>query len=333
MRLALSSTIVLVRSSRTPQSMRLPHARSGGFVGCVGPLARSTFYPCRHAGRTPYATCAVERVAANPLQPGAPSLRTVSQCAHPGQERAPGPVVHAATVVSCCAVARVSVCGLRPLWLLQLRSLGDHAVLEVAPQRDQQPARERHNADAAHALAACGKTAVEPLSECAVRLIAQPVPGDLHQQCAHAAIARLADALLALAIADVVGTGIESHAASQLTPVAEPAPAKHLAHQHPGALQAERAQLEQAHQWAALPEHRFHLLFAHLFHRQHLLPYQLLTHALARDLGPQRGGHLLLELLQALTPAAPAYPLQAHVVQHRQRTNAIHVGVALALQA
>src|ERR1044071_7938643 len=54
------------------------HARSGGSVGCVGPLARSTFYPCRHTDRTPYAACAVERVAANPLHRSAPSLKTVS---------------------------------------------------------------------------------------------------------------------------------------------------------------------------------------------------------------------------------------------------------------
>src|ERR1700682_1659117 len=74
--------------------MRLPRALSGGSVGCVGALDRFTFYPCRHAGRTPYASCAVERVAANPLHLSAPSLNDGKSLAHPARERAPGPVVH-----------------------------------------------------------------------------------------------------------------------------------------------------------------------------------------------------------------------------------------------
>src|SRR4029079_8878609 len=78
MRSHLSSSHCGVRSSCQSQSIRLPHAQLGGSVGYVGPLARSTFYPCRHLGRTPYASCAVERVAANPLHQSAPSLKTVS---------------------------------------------------------------------------------------------------------------------------------------------------------------------------------------------------------------------------------------------------------------
>src|SRR5690242_19388345 len=78
MRSHLSSSHCGVRSSCQSQSIRLPHAQLGGSVGYVGPLARSTFYPCRHLGRTPYASCAVERVVANPLHQSAPSLKTVS---------------------------------------------------------------------------------------------------------------------------------------------------------------------------------------------------------------------------------------------------------------
>src|SRR6266853_489493 len=165
--------------------MRLPRALSGGSVGCVGPLARSTFYPCRHAGRTPYASCAVERVAANPLHLSAPSLNDGESLAHPARERAPGPVVHATTVVSCsCDVVDGACCLhwlLLGLLLLKLRSRGYHALLNIAPQLDQQAAGQRHNADASRALAARSKALVEPFSECAVRLVAQPVPGDLHQ--------------------------------------------------------------------------------------------------------------------------------------------------------
>src|SRR5436190_23628389 len=104
--------------------MRLPRALSGGSVGCVGPLARSTFYPCRHAGRTPYASCAVERVAANPLHRSAPSLNDGECCTHPVRERAPGPLVHAANAVSNCCAVVVARCGCEWLWLFQLRPLG-----------------------------------------------------------------------------------------------------------------------------------------------------------------------------------------------------------------
>src|ERR1700674_2711493 len=101
--------------------MRLPHALSGGSVGCVGPLARSTFYPCRHAGRTPYASCAVERVAANPLHLSAPSLNDGKSLAHPARGRAHGPVVH----VQPLSVAPVKLWKLWMLWMAHVAYTSD----------------------------------------------------------------------------------------------------------------------------------------------------------------------------------------------------------------
>src|SRR6478735_6709752 len=298
MRLALSSTMVVIRLSCKSRSRGCRVHKPGGSVGCVGLRARSTFYPCRHVGRTPYASCAVERVAANPLHTSAPSLNDGECLTHPVRERAPGPVVY---VVNSLSVAAVSLrCWRLRLRAFQLCALRQHSVLDVAPQCDQQSARQGHDADAPHALAPCRKASVEPFTECAVWLIAQPVPGDLHQQGAYA-------------------------------PVAKAAPAKQLAGEQPGAGQANRAQLEQGQQRPLAQG--LQLRLAALLQCTHLLPHQLLAHALALDLGPQPRRHLPLELLQALSPPAPAHLLQAYVVQHRQRADAIHVGVAFALQA
>src|SRR6476660_8153460 len=327
MRLALSSTMVVIRLSCKSRSRGCRVHKPGGSVGCVGLRARSTFYPCRHVGRTPYASCAVERVAANPLHTSAPSLNDGECLTHPVRERAPGPVVY---VVNSLSVAAVSLrCWRLRLRAFQLCALRQHSVLDVAPQCDQQSARQGHDADAPHALAPCRKASVEPFTECAVWLIAQPVPGDLHQQGAYAPVARFADALLALRLAAVVGTGIESHAPGQLAPVAKAAPAKQLAGEQPGAGQANRAQLEQGQQRPLAQG--LQLRLAALLQCTHLLPHQLLAHALALDLGPQPRRHLPLELLQALSPPAPAHLLQAYVVQHRQGADPFTVGVPLAL--
>src|SRR5213593_606955 len=102
--------------------------------------------------------------------------------------------------MTCSAASRGSLCagGLE-------RGAGrDLAVLDVAPQRDGQAPRQRHDAYAAHALAAAGEAPVEPVAQVAARLQAQPPPGQLHEQGAHALVAGFADALLGLAVAAVV---------------------------------------------------------------------------------------------------------------------------------
>ena len=102
---------VVVRSSCSFASIRC-HVLGGGCVGCVGPLARSTFYPCRHIGRTPYAACAMWRVA-NPLHQSAPSLETVSH-AHPARVRASGPPHTQRSHRRCTAVSPIDSARLHP---------------------------------------------------------------------------------------------------------------------------------------------------------------------------------------------------------------------------
>src|SRR5438045_8723498 len=87
---------------------------------------------------------------------------------------------------------------------------------------------QRDDADAAHALAAMGEALVEPAAELTVRLQPQPAPRQLHQQCAHALVARLADALFDVAIATAVRGGGHAEAACELAPMAEAARARHL---------------------------------------------------------------------------------------------------------
>ena len=72
------------------------------------------------------------------------------------------------------------------------------AGLEVAPQRDQQLAGERHDHDLADASFGAAGARGEPEAERALRLEAQPAPSQLHQDAAYPRIAVLADPLLAL---------------------------------------------------------------------------------------------------------------------------------------
>src|SRR6266446_3169731 len=79
------------------------------------------------------------------------------------------------------------------------------AGLEIAPQRDGELAGERDDGDLGDASLAVADALLEPAGERAVRLEAQPEPGELDQDGAGARIAGLADALLATRLAAVVG--------------------------------------------------------------------------------------------------------------------------------
>ncbi len=63
------------------------------------------------------------------------------------------------------------------LWLtlsLQYRTFRYHAVFRIAPQGNQQFARQGDDANAPHAFAAMRKAAIKPLAQGTVRLPAQP---------------------------------------------------------------------------------------------------------------------------------------------------------------
>src|SRR5215472_10851096 len=150
MRLALSSSIVAVRlSTESQHSLRCPVHGLGGSIGCVGLRGPLHLLSVSTLSRTPYASCAVAHVAANPLHAGAPSLNDGECLTHPAGVRAPGPCLHVANRYPLLGFS-VRYGRLR-LGAFQLCPLRDHAVLDVAPQGNQQPPRQGHDADAPHA--------------------------------------------------------------------------------------------------------------------------------------------------------------------------------------
>ena len=121
-------------------------------------------------------------------------------------------------------------------------------------------------------------------------LQAQPAPGQLHQQRPRSPVARLADALLDLAVTAGVGRGRQSQAAGQLAPVGEAPPAEQLLDQHPGALGPDGAQLGQLRHQRLLAI--LELLAPRGLQRLDLLLDQRQPRALALDLGAQQRRHL-----------------------------------------
>ena len=107
--------------------------------------------------------------------------------------------------------------------------------------------RQRHDADAAHAQAPAGEASLVPLAERALGLEPQPQPGDLDHHGPHPAIARLADALVALAVSAVVGCAHQARKSRHFTSVAKAPPAEELHHQQPGAGRPDRPQVHQLH--------------------------------------------------------------------------------------
>src|SRR5262249_4127839 len=84
-------------------------------------------------------------------------------------------------------------------------------VRHTAPQGNQQLTRQGHNADLPGPLIPRAEAALVPLAQGAARLPAEPDPGQLDDQAAHVPVARLADPLLALALAAVVGRRRQAH--------------------------------------------------------------------------------------------------------------------------
>src|ERR1700756_3587287 len=81
---------------------------------------------------------------------------------------------------------------------------------EIAPQRHDQLAGQCDDGDALGALAGVGGAGAEPAAERAVRLMAEPEPGQFDRLVARPPIAGLADALLAIDAAALPGTGRQS---------------------------------------------------------------------------------------------------------------------------
>src|SRR6185437_14881358 len=110
-------------------------------------------------------------------------------------------------------------------------SAGGHfAGFDVAPQRDQQLACHCHDHDLADAALGTAGAFVEPAAERAVRLEAQPAPGQLHHDPAHPCTAVLADPLLAFHATTVEGCSGQANEVGESTAITEGA-AEQLAHQ------------------------------------------------------------------------------------------------------
>src|SRR3990167_8123893 len=216
------------------------------------------------------------------------------------------------------------------------RLLWNHAILEVTPQRNEQSPRQRNDADAAHAQAPAGEASLVPLAERALGLEAQPQPGDLDHHGPHPAVARLADALVALAVSAVVGRAHQARKSRHFTPVAKAPPAEELHHQQPGAGRPDRPQAHQLHDAAlgiglrfAQPLAALRLKRGDLALDQRKALY--LAFKLAAQLPGQRAPVPQGERLQPQVRGALAPPPDA--LHHQQLLNPRPMPKPLALQA
>src|SRR6267142_103824 len=99
-----------------------------------------------------------------------------------------------------------AVMGARPLFArLEYGAGGHQAGGHKTPQRDHELACHRHDGDTAYPALHVADTLAEPLAQFAVGLMLQPQPGQLDGNRTRTSIAGFADALLAPALATVVG--------------------------------------------------------------------------------------------------------------------------------
>ena len=80
----------------------------------------------------------------------------------------------------------------------QLCASWDDAGLQIVPESDQELARHSNDRNPARATLEVADALPKPAAERAVRLIAQPSPGELNHHHARLGIAGLADALVAI---------------------------------------------------------------------------------------------------------------------------------------
>src|SRR5215210_3611445 len=78
----------------------------------------------------------------------------------------------------------------------ELRAIGNHARVEISPQRDHQSSRDGDNPNLARAGPTVRIALLIPLREGALRLILQPAPRQLDRDRPNLRIARLTDPLV-----------------------------------------------------------------------------------------------------------------------------------------
>jgi len=90
---------------------------------------------------------------------------------------------------------------------LERGSFGDDAVLDKTPQRDRKFSGQRDNSDLAAPHAFGAEALAPPQRKFAVGLIAEPEPSQLDERLPRELVAGLADPLIAVDVATVVGAG------------------------------------------------------------------------------------------------------------------------------
>src|SRR5437660_9912285 len=121
---------------------------------------------------------------------------------------------------------------------------GDDPSGEVAPQRDHQLAGKRHDRNAPDAALEITDPCAEPAAQLAFGLVTQPQPAELDRERTRASVARFADALVAMAVATVIGRIGQPEEAPDLAAIVERA-VKRLLHQLAPAHHADAAQITQ----------------------------------------------------------------------------------------
>ena len=115
------------------------------------------------------------------------------------------------------------------------RSFGEFPVFHVAPERNEQLARQRDNPNASQPTTTPSELALIPLREGAGWLVPDPAPGQLHHEAPHMFIAGARDALIVCTLAALIRGRYQTHQAGQLPPVLNLPPPKDFCGQHPGA--------------------------------------------------------------------------------------------------
>jgi hypothetical protein len=90
---------------------------------------------------------------------------------------------------------------------LELCTIGNNPALKIAPECNQQFARQDDDADALHAFPTAPKAVSIPRCQRTVRLMSYPPPRDLHDDVARMRVARARDALIPLHLATLIGGG------------------------------------------------------------------------------------------------------------------------------
>ena len=94
-------------------------------------------------------------------------------------------------------------------------------------------------------LPPCAKPPLVPAAQRALRLKAQPAPGNLDRHRPHPPVARLADPLFVIQAAAAIRAARQSHDRPHLPPILDPPPAEYLPHVKPGTVHADAFQPQQ----------------------------------------------------------------------------------------